>query len=90
MGLVKEETELSLRDTELFNHHRVYTHDTLRTDVTDADLVVLHQEGVFLKPFPNDKMAELPEAMIEAFYEVGKTMDATFLAEITLCAGHKK
>ena len=90
MGLVKEETELSKRDTELFNHHKVYTHESMRQDVMDAGLVVLQQEGVFLKPFPNDKMAELSEAMIEAFYEVGKTMDATFLAEITLCAGHKK
>ena len=89
MGLVKDETELSHRDKQLFNHHKVYTHATLRNDVEQSGLSVKKQTGIFLKQFPNDRMLELSEEMVEALYTVSPQIDPELLAEIILFAGKK-
>ncbi len=89
MEIVKDATELSARDREMFNHQLVYTFDTLRADVEASGLEVAHHAGVFLKPFPNAKMLELSEDMIEGFYKVGFEVDPRLCAETVICAVKK-
>lgn len=87
MGLIKDERELSERDKKLFNHKKVYDLETLSGDVKKAGLRILKSGGVFLKPFPNEKMAELDEKYINAFFEISKQIDPNLLAELYLFAG---
>ncbi len=86
MGLIKNPTELSERDTQLFNHQLVYTFDTLRNEVEASGLKVLHHAGVFLKPFPNSQMLELSDEVVEGLYRVGKELDPRLLCETIICA----
>jgi len=49
MGLLKEPCELNQRD-EALGHRRVYTPETLRKDLEDAQLHIVKTGGVFFKP----------------------------------------
>src|SRR5262249_41632044 len=52
MGLLQSPTQLNERDMAL-GHRRVYDLGTLRDEVQRANLKVLHEGGVFLKPVSN-------------------------------------
>lgn len=82
MGNIKDEHELSERDIKLFNHHKVYDKALLKEEIEGAGLKVVKDGAVFLKPLPNSKMEDLSPELIHAFYEVGKQIDPSLLAEL--------
>lgn len=53
-------------------HLRNYTAGTLRADLARADLVVLHEEGIFLKVLPNREMLDWPDDRIRAMHRVAR------------------
>lgn len=72
MGLLNHPCELNSRDHSL-GHRRVYTHDTLKADIQQADLKILEMGGVFFKPLSNRQIQDhWSEDMIQGFYELGK------------------
>ena len=72
MGLLEHPCQLNDRDVAL-GHRRVYTPDTLRTDIESAGLAVAELGGVFFKPLSNRQIQDhWTEDMIQGFYELGK------------------
>jgi len=73
MNAIKDVHEFSERD-KLFGHKRVYDKETLFKELKDCGYRILHWEGIFLKPLPNNGMMDLNEKIIRGFYEVGKEL----------------
>jgi 2-polyprenyl-3-methyl-5-hydroxy-6-metoxy-1,4-benzoquinol methylase len=72
MGLLHHNCELNQRDLAQ-GHRRVYTHETLRTDIETAGLRIVEIGGVFFKPLSNQQIQDhWTEEMIQGFYELGK------------------
>ena len=72
MGLLQNPCELNSRDHSL-GHRRVYTQDTLKSDLQLAGLKLIEMGGVFLKPLSNQQIQDhWTEEMIQGFYELGK------------------
>lgn len=70
MGLAESVFTMSDRD-RLVGHRRIYTPETLAADIRAAGLEPGELRGVNLKPFPNARMAGLPEDLIEGLLRVG-------------------
>jgi len=83
MGIIKDVHQLHHRDIQM-GHFRVYDRDLLFKDIQSAGLKVYHWEGIFLKPFPNDRMLHLPKDIIEGLYKLGKEFPQV-CAEIYVC-----
>jgi len=72
MGLLGEPCQLNSRD-EALGHRRVYTRETLSTDLQAAGLSIDEMGGVFFKPLSNKQIQDhWTEDMINGFYELGK------------------
>ncbi len=64
-----------LNDTDRrVGHRRVYDHDLLEVDVAAAGLVTTRHIGLFLKPLSESQMNEWSDALIDAYYELGKEL----------------
>jgi len=66
MGLIDRLDALSERG-ERFGTKRALDADALAALAADAGLRVAAREGIFLKPLPNDQMAQLDAAVLEGF-----------------------
>lgn len=75
MGLLTRPDELNDRDLGL-GHRRVYTLESLSSDIYAAGLAGAELTGFFLKPLPNDQMQAWPQGVLDAFLEVGKQLPA--------------
>jgi 2-polyprenyl-3-methyl-5-hydroxy-6-metoxy-1,4-benzoquinol methylase len=74
MGLLSHPCQLNARDLAQ-GHRRVYTMDTLRTDIEAAGLHVQHMGGVFIKPLSNQQIQkQWTGQMMDAYFEVGKLL----------------
>jgi len=73
MNLIKDVHELSERD-KLGGHARVYDKELLINELKECDFNVLHSEGIFLKPFPNDMLMPLNKSIIHGLYEIGREL----------------
>jgi 2-polyprenyl-3-methyl-5-hydroxy-6-metoxy-1,4-benzoquinol methylase len=80
MGLIPDLYQLSERD-HLVGHRRVYDRDSLARDIESAGLKHGPLKGVLLKPFPNSRMVDLPEALTRGLLKVG-TMIPEHASEI--------
>ena len=67
MNLIKDVHELSDRD-RLLGHTRVYDKEMLLNELKECGFDILHWEGIFLKPFPNEIMISLNESVIRGLY----------------------
>lgn len=76
MGLLPDSCALNSRD-HLLGHRRVYTPETLRSELEKAGFVIEEMGGVFFKPISNKQIEESwSEEMIQGFYELGKDFPA--------------
>jgi trans-aconitate methyltransferase len=73
MNLITDVHELSERN-HLLGHTRVYDKEMLFDELKECDFDVLHWEGIFLKPLPNDMMTSLDKRLIYGLYEIGKEL----------------
>lgn len=73
MNLIEDVHELSDRD-RLFGHTRVYDKECLFDELKECGFDILHWEGIFLKPFPNDLMSPLDEGIIRGLYQMGREL----------------
>lgn len=72
MGLLAHPCELNSRDHDL-GHRRVYTQDTLRSDIENAGFTVVEMGGVFFKPLSNKQIQDYwTEDMIAGFHKLGR------------------
>lgn len=71
-GLLDDMMALGQGDLEL-GHNRLYSSDSLTTELNQAGYRVIRKEGLFLKPFttPQLKSLELNDAIIKAMCTVG-------------------
>jgi 2-polyprenyl-3-methyl-5-hydroxy-6-metoxy-1,4-benzoquinol methylase len=77
MGLLQATTDLNATDHQL-GHRRVYTWATFHADIAAAGLRIVQQGGSFLKTVSNAQMEQwYTDAMLEAFYELGKEHPGT-------------
>jgi 2-polyprenyl-3-methyl-5-hydroxy-6-metoxy-1,4-benzoquinol methylase len=67
MGLLPTVDSLNERDASL-GHLRVYTMEKLNRDLVNANLKVLHQEGILLKILNNAQMEKLDPKLVEALF----------------------
>jgi ubiquinone/menaquinone biosynthesis C-methylase UbiE len=74
MNLIKDVHELSERDTKLLRHVRVYDKELLFNELKECGFDILHWEGIFLKPFPNDIMTSIDKSIIYGLYEIGREL----------------
>lgn len=81
MGIQETLDELSPRD-KLVGHQRVYSLDTLQSDVEAAGFRVSERKGFFFKPLPNGMMTEFSEELIWAMNRISDDMPAEMLANI--------
>jgi hypothetical protein len=80
MGMLSRLDELNERDRAV-GHRRVYTFESLASDIRAAGLDAAHRTGFFLKPLSNDHMAQWPKNLLDALLEVGGTLP-TYCAHI--------
>jgi SAM-dependent methyltransferase len=73
MNLVKDVHELSERH-QLLGHTRIYDKEMLFGELKECGFDVLHWEGIFLKPLPNDMMASLDRSVIYGLYQIGREL----------------
>lgn len=71
LGLMESPTDLIGSDVAQ-GHLRNYSLDSLRADVLEAGLAVVHEQGLFLKLVPNSMMLEWKPELIWAINELAK------------------
>jgi len=84
MNLIEDVYELSDRD-KLLGHVRVYDKEMLLNELEECGFHILHWEGIFLKPFPNDMMKPLDKSIILGLYEIGRELPDYCAHIYTLC-----
>lgn len=85
MGLLKEPCELNARDIAL-GHRRVYTRQSLKSDLELAGLNIIIMGGVFFKPLSNRQIQDhWTEEMIQGFYELGKDFPEHAAELVAVC-----
>lgn len=83
LGMIKSVTELNEDDIRI-GHRRVYTLATLKTDVLEAGLSILHAEGIMFKPLSNRQMFHWPDDLLDAYYRLAKKLPPEFGGELCL------
>jgi SAM-dependent methyltransferase len=73
MNLTEDVHELSDRD-RLYGHVRVYDKEMVLRELKESGFDILHWEGIFLKPFPNDMMIPLKKSIIRGRFEIGREL----------------
>lgn len=81
MGLQPELDTLSKRD-HLVGHQRVYSLETLASDIQAAGLMPIEEVGFFLKVLPNSMMLDYSNELLMALNKVSKEIPANLLANI--------
>lgn len=88
MKMIDSTTSMSERDKK-FGHKRVYDFSTLKKDVEEAGMEIVHYEGIFLKPLSNAQMESWNKKLLDAFFEMGKELPE-YCAEIYVKCAKKK
>ena len=73
MNLLEDVHELS-EGNQLLGHARVYDKEMLFDELKECGFDVLHWEGIFLKPLPNDMMMSLDKRVLYGLYEIGREL----------------
>jgi hypothetical protein len=73
MNLLEDVHELS-EGNQLLGHARVYDKEMLFDELKECGFDVLHWEGIFLKPLPNDMMTSLDRSVIYGLYQIGREL----------------
>lgn len=85
MGLLTDPCQLNQRDHSV-GHRRVYTSQTLRTDLEKAGLKVVKMGGIFFKPLSNQQIQDhWTEEMIRGFHELGKDFQENAAELFAVC-----
>ncbi len=84
MNLINDFHELSERH-QLLGHARIYDKEMLFDELKECRFDILHWEGIFLKPFPNDIMKSLDKRVIYGLYEIGRELPDYCAHIYTLC-----
>jgi len=71
MGLLPDLDALGEADDAL-DHKRVYTRESLCSELEAAGLEVVGSGGILLKPLPNARMCELEPALLDAYEALGR------------------
>jgi 2-polyprenyl-3-methyl-5-hydroxy-6-metoxy-1,4-benzoquinol methylase len=71
LGLITDLREISARGQQ-FSTLQLYDAEQLADLGKAAGLTLVEQEGVMLKPLPNDRMAALPDLVLEGFVAVAR------------------
>lgn len=58
--------------------------EELQTMAAEAGLRVVHEEGVMLKPLPNEQMAQLPAEVLEGFTRVARHVPGLCAVNLTI------
>jgi 2-polyprenyl-3-methyl-5-hydroxy-6-metoxy-1,4-benzoquinol methylase len=85
MGMLSAPTDLNDDDVRI-GHRRVYTPETLATDIDAAGLRLVERGGIFFKVLSNRQIEETwsPE-LIEGFYELGKDFPDLATEVLAVC-----
>ncbi len=73
MGMLEHPGAMTENDHKL-GHRRVYEFDTLRDDIQCANLQIIHETGIFLKPLSNAQMESYGKQLTDALYKVGQDL----------------
>ena len=90
MGIVSHPTAVTDGEA-LHGHQRTYSQDTLRRDVTAANLNIIDSGGIFFKPLANFQIDRLLETdviksdYLEGCYELGKKYPDLCASIYTIC-----
>ena len=88
MNLQPELDTLGARDT-LVGHQRVYSLDTLSSDIEKAGMKVIETTGFFLKTLPNSMMLDHSLDLIRALNKITPLLPKNLLSNIALIAKNK-
>jgi 2-polyprenyl-3-methyl-5-hydroxy-6-metoxy-1,4-benzoquinol methylase len=87
IGLLQHTTDLNETDLAI-GHRRVYTAESLATDIESAGLISIAAGGIFLKPLPNAQIEEQWEVdQIEAYYRLGASFPTLCGELYAVCQG---
>jgi len=81
MGLQSSLDTLGERD-KLVGHQRVYSFDTLESDIIKAGYNILDKKGFFLKVLPNSMMLNFNPKLIEALNQISNILPNNLLGNI--------
>lgn len=78
MKIIHSTEDLSARNTAL-QQHRVYNMNSLTEDINQSGLKVIDEGGIFIKPFTNNQMSTIKEAILsedilDGLYFLGKEL----------------
>jgi 2-polyprenyl-3-methyl-5-hydroxy-6-metoxy-1,4-benzoquinol methylase len=85
MKLQPKLDSLGARD-KLVGHQRVYSHETLATDLKAGGFEVAEATGFFLKPVANSMMLDYSPELLAAMNEIGSQLPKELLANIGVVA----
>jgi len=85
MKLQPKLDSLGTRD-KLVGHQRVYSHETLATDLKAGGFAVTEATGFFLKPVANSMMLEYSAELLSAMNEIAPELPKELLANIGVVA----
>lgn len=85
MKLQPKLDSLGARD-KLVGHQRVYSHETLATDLKAGGFEVAETTGFFLKPVANSMMLDYSPELLAAMNEIGSQLPKELLANIGVVA----
>jgi hypothetical protein len=88
MNLQKKLDSLSSRDL-LVGHQRVYSFNTLTSDIEKAGLQILEKKGFFLKVLPNSMMLDYSKDLINALNTISEKIPDHLLANIGVIVKNK-
>lgn len=89
LGMIGSPTQLNENDLRE-GHRRVYTLGTLKTDIEEAGLEVVHAEGIMFKPLSNRQMFNWSDDLLEACYKLAKKLPPEFGGELCLVCANRK
>ena len=85
MKLQPKLDSLGARD-KLVGHQRVYSHETLATDLKAGGFEIAETTGFFLKPVANSMMLDYSPELLAAMNEIGSQLPKELLANIGVVA----
>lgn len=78
-GMLNNIHDLNATDLRV-GHRRVYSSDTLKSQVKKAGIKIIKEDGFFLKPLSDSQLEKLPDDVINAFYLIGGQLPKDLLA----------
>jgi 2-polyprenyl-3-methyl-5-hydroxy-6-metoxy-1,4-benzoquinol methylase len=73
MGIIEDVASPSENDKKI-GHRRVYTQETLESDIKKSGLAVVAKTGIFLKPLSHSQLMDSDAKLLDALFEIGKEL----------------